>query len=247
MSFQLSDFIDIHAHILPGIDDGPKNLEDSAALAQCYLDLGIKQVIATPHFIPGTAWAASTQVIHEKITELQKFLQEKEYPLTLFPGMEIAYHKKFQNHLQTNKLLPLGASSFYLLEPSFTDSAEALLLCLEQLLEQGQKIILAHPERIPALQQQGAINILNNLIQQGLRIQLNTGSLLGKFGPVIQQAGFQFIEKNCAHYLATDTHGVRSRGLPTREEWVDLERALGLAVLEQLCCINPAQLLAAQR
>lgn len=245
MSFQISDFIDIHTHILPGIDDGPKNLEESATLAQCYMDMGITQVIATPHYIPGTAWAASTRIICEKIIELQGYLQEKGIFLTVFPGMEIAYHKKLQKHLETKNFLPLGTSFYYLIEPSFTDSAESLCLCLDQLLDQGQKIILAHPERIPALQD--SANILNDLVRQGLRMQINIGSLLGKFGQESKHTGLQLIERNCVHYLASDAHGVDSRRPPSKEEWVVLETYLGTGVLEQLCCINPAQLLEEQK
>jgi protein-tyrosine phosphatase len=241
MSLKLSNFIDIHTHILPGIDDGPKNLEESAALARCYTDLGITQIIATPHYIPGTAWSTSSQRIVEKITELQGYLQSKDIPLTIFPGMEIAFHKKFQEHLKSDTFLPLGTSSYYLLEPSFTDSAEALLHCLDQLLEQGRKIILAHPERIPALRE--TANVFDEYVRNGLKIQINIGSLLGKFGSESKHIGFNLIEGNCAHYLASDAHGINSRKPPTEEEWLDLETNIGPDVLEQLCCINPAQLL----
>lgn len=241
MSLKFSNIIDIHTHILPGIDDGPKNLEESAALARCYTDLGITQIIATPHYIPGTAWAASCQRIVEKITELQGYLQSNNIPLTIFPGMEIAFHKKFQEHLKSDTLLPLGASSCYLLEPSFTDSAEALLHCLDQLLKQGQKIILAHPERIPALREMA--NVFDEYVQQGMRIQINIGSLLGKFGSESKNVALYLIEKNCVHYLASDAHGVNSRKPPTEEEWLELETNIGSDIVEQLCCINPAQLL----
>ncbi len=241
MSLQLSDFIDIHTHILPGIDDGPKNLAESAALARCYVDMGITQIIATSHYIPGTVWAASSQIILEKIAELQEYLQRNSIPLVIFPGMEIAYHKKLQEHLESQTFLPLGASGYYLLEPSFTDSAEALFHCLDQLLEQGWKIILAHPERIPALREMG--DSIDELVRQGLRIQINSGSLLGKFGAESKQIGFNLIERNCVHYLASDAHGIESRRPPTAEEWLQLGTTLGRDLLEQLCCMNPAKLI----
>lgn len=241
MSLQLSDFIDIHTHILPGIDDGPKNLAESATLARCYVDMGITQIIATSHYVPGTAWAVSSQIILEKITELQEYMQKNSIPLAIFPGMEIAYHKKLQEHLESQIFLPLGASGYYLLEPSFTDSAETLFHCLYQLLEQGWKIILAHPERIPALQKME--NSIDELVRQGLRIQINSGSLLGKFGAESKHIGFNLITRKCVHYLASDAHGVKSRRPLTGEEWLQLGTTLGRDVLEQLCCINPAQLL----
>ena len=241
MALQLSNFIDIHTHILPGLDDGPKNLEESADLARCYTDIGVTRIIATSHYIPGTAWAASRQRILETIVELQNYLQNQGIPLILFPGMEIAFHKKLQEHLKADLFLPLGASASYLLEPSFTDSADALFYCLDQLLEQEQDIILAHPERIPALRE--SVNIVDDLVRQGLRIQINIGSLLGKFGMESRHAGFELLERNCVHYLASDAHGANSRRPPSTAEWATLESELGADALEQLCCLNPAQLL----
>lgn len=241
MALQLSQFIDIHTHILPGLDDGPKTLEESAALARCYTEVGISQIIATCHYIPGTAWAAASQLILDKIANLQGYLQNNNIHLRIYPGMEIAYHKKLQEHLASQIFLPLGPSHYYLLEPSFTDSAEALFHCLDQLLAQGRQIILAHPERIPAVRDMGFA--IAELVRQGLKIQVNIGSLLGKFGADSKQAGLNLIAGNCAHYLASDAHGVESRKPPTSEEWLQLVTTLGIQLVEQLCCINPAQLL----
>ena len=239
MSF--SDCIDIHTHILPGVDDGPKNLEESAALARCYTDMGITQIIATSHFIPGTAWASSRQCIIEKIAELQEFFKANGIPLTVFPGMEIAYHARLLEKLEKGSLLPLANSSWYLIEPSFTDSGDALLCTLDQLLDQGWKIILAHPERIPAFQEMETS--FTQLVRQGLRLQVNSGSLLGRFGEKCRRTGLHFIDQGWVHYLASDAHGVDSRRPPTAEQWLELETLIGTDQLTQLCCSNPAQLL----
>lgn len=241
MTLQISRFIDIHTHILPGIDDGPKNLAESAALARCYTDVGIRQIIATSHYIPGTAWAASSRLILEKIEELQNYLQTNGISLAIFPGMEIAYHKKFLERLDGNALLPLANSSWYLLEPSFSDSADGLLISLDQIMEKGWKVILAHPERIPAFQDMA--NPFDLLVKQGLRMQINTGSLLGKFGAQSKRVGLDFIERGYVHYLASDAHATDARRPPTAEEWLELEKILGPALVDQLCCSNPAQLL----
>jgi protein-tyrosine phosphatase len=242
MSFSPANFIDIHTHILPGMDDGPKNLEESAALVRCYTDMGIRQVIASPHYIQGTAWAPSSLSVLDQLAVLQAFLQSQNITMTIFPGMEIAYHKKIVEHLLLNKFLPLGTSSWYLLEPSFTDSSDALFSCLDPLLEQGYSIILAHPERIPTLW--SASNTLMSLVGQKLRIQLNIGSLLGKFGKESRKFGMKLLAANCVHYLASDSHGALNRRPPVQEEWETLENELGADILEKLCCIHPAQLLA---
>ena len=106
----IAEFIDIHNHILPGIDDGPKSLNESVEMARCYVSVGITQIITTPHFIPGTAWAAGIHRIAEKIEELTACLQKEEIPLHIYPGMEIAYHKKLLDRFDKGLLQPLARS-----------------------------------------------------------------------------------------------------------------------------------------
>ena len=241
MALNISDIIDIHTHILPGVDDGPKTIEESAALAKCYADMGVKTIIATSHFIPGTAWAVSSQLILEKIEVLKKYIEAKGIALAILPGMEIAFHKKLPERLAGKTVLPLANSTWYLLEPSFTDSADDLLYCLENLIEHEVKIILAHPERIPAFQE--GVYQLSKLVMQGMRLQINTGSLLGKFGSKSRQAALDCINSDCVHYLASDAHGIDARRPPNTEDWAELEKMLGVDLLRQLCCVHPAQLL----
>ncbi|MCK5681797.1 hypothetical protein KAI46_13400, partial [bacterium] len=116
---KLSDFIDIHTHILPGLDDGPKELSESIVLARLYTDVGIKMVFATPHFLPGTAWSASPEKILAATQMLQDSLHHSGSKLILIPGMEIAIQKNMGMNLDRGRYLPLGNSSAYLLEPPF--------------------------------------------------------------------------------------------------------------------------------
>jgi len=237
----LAKFIDIHNHILPGIDDGPKSFEESEEMARCYVDVGITQIITTPHFIPGTAWSAGRQRIIEKIEELTEFLGAKRIPLQIFPGMEIAYHKKLLDRFEKGLLQPLANSSTYLLEPSFQDTAEDLLLCSRKLREKGQYVIIAHPERIKTFQE--SLEPLLEQINDGLEVQLNTGSLLGKFGPASQQAAMSLLENNCVHYLASDAHSADNRKPVSTQEWDELATILGPALLSTLCIDNPNKLI----
>jgi len=237
----LAKFIDIHNHILPGIDDGPKSLEDSAEMARCYVNVGITQIITTPHFIPGTAWSAGRQQVSEKIKELTEFLEQKQIPLRILHGMEIAYHKKLLNNFERGLLQPLANSSTYLLEPSFQDTAEDLLLCSKKLQEKGQHVIIAHPERIKTFQE--SLEPLLEQVQDGLEVQLNTGSLLGKFGPSSQQTALGLLENNCVQYLASDAHSANNRRPVNIQEWNELSTILGPALLSTLCIDNPNKLI----
>ncbi len=151
MAVQIKDFIDIHCHILPGLDDGAKDMAESLEIARCYERTGIKKVIATPHFLPGTAWAAEKEIVKQSVQELQASLDRNNIDLQVLPGMEIAFHKRLEERMRTNSFLPLGESGYYLIEPSFHGEQDSLLENLKSLLKMGQKLILAHPERIDRL------------------------------------------------------------------------------------------------
>ena len=237
-----SEFIDIHNHILPGVDDGPKNFEESAAMARCYADVGIHTVIATPHYIAGTAWAAKAERVLERLGELKRYLDQQQIPLAIHAGMEIAYHPNLIDRLQKGQLLPLAASDYYLLEPSFHGTQENLLHSVKSLLKMGKKVILAHAERIESFQKD--IDPLLRLVERGLEIQLNMGSLLDEFDVQCKKTGLKLLDSECAHYLASDAHSATRRRPPTASDWNTLEKILGDELLTRLCITNPANLLA---
>lgn len=240
----ISKFIDIHTHLLHGIDDGPTNNEESAAMARCYVSLGIRKIIVTPHFIPGTAWAANSDKIKIKVKELQGYFIKQNIDLELYPGMEIAFHKKVINRLGKGMLQPLATSQYYLLEPSFQDSQEDLLQCAGQLMKKGVKVILAHPERIKNFH--GNLEPLHKAVQSGIKIQLNSGSILGKFGETCKLTAMKLIKADNAHYIASDAHSAQNRKPLDVKEWQLLNNILGNKILSTLCISNPQRILNTQ-
>ena len=241
MAADLSQFIDIHVHILPGIDDGPKSLAESLAMAKAYVDVGVTRLIATPHFIPGTAWAAGRQRISSTIQELNKYLIEKDITLKIFPGMEIAYHQKMMDRFDKGVFQPLGQSNTYLLEPSFNDSSVDLLRCAREIMASGCGVIIAHPERIPSFQE--IADPLVDLVGQGLQVQITIGSFLDKFGESSKKLAMHLIDKHSVHFLASDAHSNTGRCPPNHDDWEKLIGILGDDLLTQLCITNPDSLI----
>ncbi|MBB5348088.1 hypothetical protein JWG42_16700 [Desulfoprunum benzoelyticum] len=241
MAFPCDEVIDIHSHILPGIDDGPATLDQSLALGRCYAELGIATVICTSHYIPGTAWAASAETVREKMAAVQQCFADHGVAVTLLPGMEIAFHRKLAARLERGELLALAGSDRYLVEPAFGDPADELLAMLENLSGRGYAIILAHPERIPAIQEMGE-KMAGFVLEHGVEIQLNAGSLLGRFGDASRRTALGLIARGCVQYLGSDAHGALARRPPDAGEWAELERMVGGERLRAWCCVNPAGL-----
>lgn len=225
MAFQIEDFIDIHSHILPGLDDGAKDMAESVEIARCYERTGIKKIVATPHFLPGTAWATEKEAVRQAVRELQGNLDRNNIDLQVFPGMEIAFHKRLEERLRTDCFLPLGESSYYLIEPSFYGEQDLLLESLKSLLKVGRKIVLAHPERIYHLHTQ--LDVLENLVKIGLLIQVNAGSLLGYFGLESLNAANRLYQKDCLHFFASDAHNLKERAPINPEEWKKISALQG--------------------
>lgn len=237
----LDGLIDIHCHILPGIDDGASDLEESVAMARLYAAAGFAAVVATPHFIPGTAWAAESRVIAELVAVVQARLDAEQIPLRVYAGMEIAFHKRLAERLPTGSLQPLAASGYYLIEPEFNGSQEDLLHTVRLLLDAGQRLILAHAERISAFQRN--YDPLLRLAKQGLEIQVNSGSLLNAFGERCRKTAMELLANKCVHYLASDAHSACLRTPPSLDDLQRLTDLVGKETLERLWCTSPARLL----
>ncbi len=236
-----ASFIDIHTHILPGVDDGSKNLEQSLTMARDFVAGGVNHVFATPHHIAGTAWTLTPEKIRQKVAELQAVFQQYNIQLILHPGMEIALQRHLGKELERNLLLPLGSSNCYLLEPPFQSFRDDLLDTVLSFKNAGKDVILAHPERTPFFQQN--ITSLTRLARQGVMIQVNIGSLLGTFGKKAETAALFLADNDSIHFVASDSHAPDARRPPTRKEWLQLEQILGANLARSACIDNPARLL----
>ncbi len=236
----IPSIIDIHCHILPKVDDGPADLKESLAMAATYVAGNVSRVIATPHHITGTAWSIGPDQVLEKINTLQARLQEKRIALTLYPGMEIALHPYLLRDLERGQLLPLGSSNHYLLEPPFQPFREDLLEVTLSFMDLKKNVIIAHPERIPFFQKDTAA--LLYLVERGVELQINLGSLLGNFGNRAKKLSLDLAERGVIHYVASDSHGYAKRRPPTRENWMALEEILGAERALEVCLHNPLRL-----
>lgn len=241
MNPRLEDLIDIHTHILPGLDDGPRTMEQSIALARCYQDSGVTTVVATSHYLPGTAWATPKEQILDVIRQVQEELDHQNIDLKILPGMEIGFHRKLANRLYAGECLPLGNSGHYLIEPSFQGDQHELIDTLLQLCEEGVHLIVAHPERVEEFQRYP--NFLEDLVNKGVRLQVNSGSLLGYFGRRAKTLAEMLVEKEWLHFLASDAHNHTHRPPISAEEWRNLLDRPGGVELVRKCVNNVIELL----
>ncbi|MFC4402968.1 tyrosine-protein phosphatase [Gracilibacillus xinjiangensis] len=205
--------IDIHCHILPGVDDGAKHTEDSLQMARNAVLQGIDTIIATPHHLNGSYNNYKIEII-EAVKQLNKLLNEAGIPLTILPGQETRINGEIITDLENGHLLPLNETSGYLfVELPSNHVPRYTKQLLFDLQVHGVKPIIVHPERNKELIEHP--NILFEFVRDGALTQLTEASIAGHFGKKIKKFSLQLIEANLTHFIASDAHNVKTRGFVT--------------------------------
>ncbi|GAB4342208.1 MAG: tyrosine-protein phosphatase [Desulfobulbaceae bacterium] len=236
-------FIDIHSHFLPGLDDGPVTMDQCLETAEKYLAAGFSQVIATPHFIPGTRWTSVPDEIEAAVRDTRRALSAAGIELKLLPGMEIGLNDDLCRNFTADKLISLGGTGSYLVECSLNAlPGDPVVMGLAELVQHGDcTFILAHPERCRVFQENP--NVVHKLVEQGILIQINLSSLLGYSGEAAYKTAATFLRDGVVHFLATDSHGSGYRNPPDRKAFSLLEKLVGYETLVTALHDNPLRLL----
>ncbi len=231
--------IDLHCHVLPGIDDGPKTIEGSLELARAAAAAGIDTLVATPHVAASyDNDAASIAVL---VAELGERLAEEEIPVTVLPGAEIAITHLPELDPAQLSLLGLGGGPWLLVEPPFSPVAPGLEATLLELRRRGHRLVLAHPERCAALQRDH--DVLRSLAGAGVLMSITAGSLVGRFGGEVRRHALAMAQEGLIHNVTSDAHDVLRRAPGLAEE---IDRAGMGALTEWLTTLVPAAVLADQ-
>ena len=194
--------IDLHSHVLSGIDDGPATLEGSIELARAAVAAGTDTLVATPHVSPRYANDAAT--IAAATAEVAAALAAHGVELELLAGAEIAITRIAETEPAELALLTLGRGPWLLVEPPFTPVATGVDAIIRDLLRRGHRVLLAHPERCPAFHRDPAM--LEALVREGVLTSITAASLTGQFGGEARRFGLALIEAELAHNVASDAH-----------------------------------------
>lgn len=201
--------IDIHSHILPGIDDGASNWEQSLTMARVAVEDGITEMVCTPHWVLGK-YENTRPVILEALAEFKNRLAEQNIPLTVFPGAELRLDISLPQRIKDGELLTINDGGSYAL---IELPEEALPKNLEEFFWQLQlkniKPIIGHVERNSALHQDP--ERLYRWVETGILTQITAASVLEEFTIDIRNFAIQLLERRMVHMVVTDSHGLRAR------------------------------------
>lgn len=233
--------IDIHCHILPAFDDGSANLSESMTMARMAVSSGVSAIVATPHFPGEVSSLRRIKSLLDRFDRLEQQIMQENLPLKLHYGAEIRCLPETPQLAARHALPTIGNSNYLLTEFYFNEPASYMTQMLETLAELGYGIVLAHPERYMAVQQDPGLARL--WFEQGFVLQLNKGSLLGAFGSRVQAASDLILSQGLAHVIASDAHGSDKR-TPYMTPLVQLvEKRCGPEYAKILLERNPARII----
>lgn len=200
--------IDIHCHIISGIDDGSKDMDCSIEMAKMAYEDGTKKIIATPHFYAGR-YENSFETIENNLAILNKELKSRNIDLDIFPGQEVFLEKNLLNLYKDRTLNTLNKSKYMLIETEFIKYPKEHIELIYELKVQGITTIIAHPERYAYAHKN--LEILNDFIEEGCLFQLSAGSILGLYGKDCEKTSKALIENGLCDFVASDAHGIGKR------------------------------------
>jgi protein-tyrosine phosphatase len=228
--------IDLHSHVLPGIDDGPDSIDGSLDLARAAAAAGTRTLLATPH----VSWRYPNEeaTIAPLVDELNGRLRAEEIALEVLPGAEIAMTRLADIKPEALSRLGLGGGRWLLVEPPFTPVLTGLDSILLDLQRRGHRILLAHPERCHAFHRDP--EMLAALVRAGVLTSITAGSLVGQFGGDVRRFALGLVRDGLIHNVASDAHDhvqrppsiaaeLEQAGLAPLADW--LTRAVPAAIL----------------
>ena len=234
--------IDIHAHILPGLDDGSDSPETSLMMAYAAVESGVTAIIATPHCNQrGFYENYASPELTGRLERLRGEIKAAGIPLEVYQGMEVFGTRDVPRLLREGKLLTLNGSRYLLIEFAFREDPLYMDRLVHAILEDGVIPIVAHPERYVHLQD--IPDILYDWVSDGIGVQINKGSLFGKFGRHAQQLAMALLWNDLVTCVASDAHGaeMRTTDLADAQDFLTMEFSGELA--ERLLTENPRRIL----
>ncbi len=235
--------IDLHCHLLPGIDDGPDTLEEALELCRMAVADGITQAVVTPHIHPGR-WENSRTSIAQACSNLQRILEQHDIPLRLGFAGEVRLTDRIMQQVADDEIPFYGMVDGYkvmLLEFPHGHLIPGGEKLAQWLLEQGIRPLIAHPERNKQIMKDASQ--LQPFIDAGCWLQVTAGSVIGHFGEKSRTIAYQLLQSDTVAVLASDGHNARARPPALRQTFEHIVSQYGEERAQRLMLDTPAAII----
>lgn len=229
--------IDIHAHVLPGIDDGAERLADGVAMVRELAEQGVTGIVATPHYVDETIYSSPRRENLKLLDELRAAVADTGVELYL--GNEIYINERIDELVRMGKVSALAGSGYVLVELPMSGRYPGYEDVLAELMAAGYKVVLAHPERYVAVQEDYAL--VENLYEMGVLLQCNLGSVVGQYGKHAKKTVQRLIKERKVFAWGSDIHHCRGEEY-WRGVWKKMRKYYSAEELEQVLVANPGKI-----
>ena len=194
---------DIHSHLIPGIDDGSPDMETTIMLLKKFIDLGYKKVITTPH-IMSDYYRNTPEIILSGLDKVKAEIIKNKLDIEIEAAAEYNLEPEFEDLLEKNNLLTFGTDKYLLFELSFFDEPPRLNDVIWKMREKGLSPVLAHVERYGYWHKD--YDKIEEMINRGVKLQVNIGSIIGAYGPEVKKVAEKLIEDKVINFIGSDCH-----------------------------------------
>jgi protein-tyrosine phosphatase len=236
----MEGYIDIHSHILPHLDDGAKNIEESIKMAKIAYKEGIRTIIATPHYHLGRGVIA-IDIMENSLRKVKKELNIIMPQMKVLLGCEIYYSHDIIRLLKEKEILTLADSNYILVEFPITVEYHYMKNAIQDILLEGYIPIIAHIERYTNIIKD--MDDIRAFIDMGAYVQINTNSITGDAGRVYKKITKKLLNDNCVHFVATDSHNITTRLPSMQKSFEYIKKKYGENFTIKLFIENPSKII----
>ena len=232
--------IDLHCHMLPGIDDGAPDEATSLEMARIAVADGIRVTACTPHIYPGL-YENDAAGIKQRVMALQRRLFDEKIDLRLTLGADAHLTPELLGRLRAGTAPSLAGGRYFLLEPPHHVAPPRFTESMFEFAAAGYTAVLTHPERLTWIR--GHYDVFVSLVKGGVWMQVTAGSLTGRFGKEARYFGEKMLDEGLVHLLATDAHGVKHRAPLLAEGREAAAKRVGAEEAQRLVVDRPQAIL----
>lgn len=232
----MEGFIDIHTHLLPGMDDGAPNKAEALKLVHMAYENGTRVIVLTPHF-RGRFKKNMPEMLQAVFEDFSEAVKQELPEMELFLGNEAYYEQALPELLVQKRVLTINNTDYCLLEFSPGVLRSQVITGVSEVIRYGFTPIIAHAERYDVLRKNG--DLIDEVLDMGALIQLNADSVMGKRGLVVKLFCNRLLKKEKVHFIATDTHDDKNRPPLLRECFFYIKKKFGTEYAHRLFMDNP--------
>ena len=212
--------VDMHSHIIYGIDDGSKSKEMTLEMLKLSIECGVKKIVATPHYMKGRFNVEYSEV-KDKVNELRQMVSEEKLDIEIYYGQEVYYRENILEYYEEGAIGTINDSRYMLIElPMMEFDVNSVIDNLYELTLKGIIPIIAHPERyIPFIKKP---SLINDFIKEGYLFQLNAGSIVGDFGKEVKKLALNYLGNGVYYICGSDAHSDGKRNTHISEDCLEI-------------------------